>query len=85
MIHARYHAILTVLALAACNTRAPEPPNTQAQYLYLWTASEDATQPDFLAVLDVTEDGSRYGRLAATLPVPGRGNRPHHTEHEMPA
>ena len=22
---------------------------------------------------------------SATLPVPGRGNAPHHTEHEMPA
>ena len=43
----------------------------QAQYLYLWTASEDATQPDFLAVLDVTEAGSRYGRLVTTLPVLG--------------
>jgi hypothetical protein len=85
MIHARYPAILTVLALAACNTRAPEPPNAQAQYLYLWTASEDATQPDFLAVLDVTEGGARYGRLVTTLPVPGRSNAPHHTEHEMPA
>ena len=42
-------------------------------------------QPDFLAVLDVTEEGSRYGRLVTTLPVPGRGNVPHHTEHEMPA
>ena len=58
---------------------------TPAQYLYLWTASDDAAQPDFLAVLDVTEDGSRYGRLVTTLPVPGRGNVPHHTEHEMPA
>ena len=26
-------------------------------------------QPDFLAVLDVTEDSGRYGRLATTLPV----------------
>ena len=51
----------------------------------MWTASDDATQPDFLAVLDVTEDGARYGRLVTTLPVPGRGNVPHHTEHEMPA
>ena len=59
--------------------------STPAQYLYLWTASDDATQPDFLAVLDVTEGGSRYGRLVTTLPVPGRSNRPHHTEHEMPA
>ena len=59
---------------------APAP-----EYLYLWTASADSTEPDFLAVLDVTEDSTRYGRLVTTLPVPGLGNGPHHTEHEMPA
>jgi len=31
------------------------------------------------------EDSARYGRLVTTLAVPGRQNRPHHTEHEMPA
>jgi hypothetical protein len=36
-------------------------------------------------VLDVTEAEGRYGRLVTTLTVPGRGNGPHHTEHEMPA
>jgi hypothetical protein len=61
------------------------PRGAPADYLYLWTASADSTQPDFLAVLDVTEDSARYGRLVTTLPVPGRQNRPHHTEHEMPA
>ncbi|MBA2632357.1 MAG: hypothetical protein H0U86_05075, partial [Chloroflexi bacterium] len=56
-----------------------------AEYLYLWTASADSTQPDFLAVLDVTEDSPRYGRLVTTLSVPGARISPHHTEHEMPA
>ena len=57
-------------------------------YLYLWTASTDSTQPDFLAVFDVTAppgDTGRYGDLVTTLPVPGRRNVPHHTEHELPA
>ena len=67
----------------AFGARSAQPP--QRDYLYLWTASIDSTQPDFLAVLDVTEDSGRYGRLVTTLPVPGRGNGPHHTEHEMPA
>ena len=80
----RRSAVLTVLALAACSPRPSGPASSPAQYLYLWTASDDATQPDFLAVLDVTENGGRYGRLVTTLPVPGRGNVPHHTEHEMP-
>jgi hypothetical protein len=75
-----------LLAVPACS---PHPPAAstpaQPEYLYLWTASADSTQPDFLAVLDVTEHSTRYGRLVTTLPVPGRGNGPHHTEHEMPA
>jgi hypothetical protein len=79
---------LTVLALVTLTaggsgTSGVEEP--ARQYLYLWTASADATQPDFLAVLDVTESDDRYGRLVTTLPVPGRGNGNHHTEHEMPA
>ena len=54
-------------------------------YLYVWTASADTTQADFLAVFDVRPRSGRYGQLLTTVPVPGRNNRPHHTEHEMPA
>ncbi|HET7693478.1 MAG TPA: hypothetical protein VFM44_10355 [Gemmatimonadota bacterium] len=71
-------SLLWTASLAAQSVPAPE-------YLYLWTASEDSTQPDFLAVLDVTEDSIRYGRLLTTLPVPGLRNVPHHTEHELSA
>lgn len=56
----------------------------EPEYLYLWSGSTDSTQADFLAVLDVTEDSVQYGSLVTTLPVPGRANGPHHTEHEMP-
>ena len=72
-----------LLGCCACAPRPASPPAPAAEYLYLWTASADTTQPDFLAVLDVTEDSARYGRLVATLPVPGRSNGPHHTEHEL--
>jgi hypothetical protein len=81
------NSILTsaLLALVACGPHAPAPPTPAPTYLYLWTGSADSTQPDFLAVLDVSEDSARYGRLVTTLPVPGLRNGPHHTEHEMPA
>ena len=69
----------------ACGPRAAGQDATSPEYLFLWTGSADSTRPDFLAVLDVTEDTSRYGRLVTTLPVPGLRNGPHHTEHEMPA
>jgi hypothetical protein len=73
-----------LLALTACGAPPPAGPAPAPDYLYLWTGAADSTQPDFLAVLDVTEDSVRYGRLVTTLPVPGRGNMPHHTEHEVP-
>ena len=73
------------LGIAGCTSGVNEPVATPKQYLYLWTASADKTQPDFLAVLDVTENDAGYGRLVTTLPVPGLGNGPHHTEHELPA
>ena len=56
-----------------------------SDFLYVWTASGDTTQPDFLAVFDVRPTSDSYGRLVTTVPVPGRINVPHHTEHEMPA
>lgn len=77
--------ILALVTLTACGNGTSGVEESPRQHLYLWTASADATQPDFLAVLDVTEGGDRYGRLVTTLPVPGRGNGNHHTEHEMPA
>jgi len=73
------------LALLACSPPSPGQPAPDPEYLFLWTGSADTTQADFLAVLDVTERPDRYGRLVTTLPVPGRRNVPHHTEHELAA
>lgn len=79
-------AILLLIA-AACAPDAPPAADqpAAASHLFVWTGSADSTQPDFLAVLDVQPDGDRYGRLVTTLPVPGRANRPHHTEHALAA
>lgn len=85
MIRTRRCSAVALLAVAACTPRAPDAAGPTAEYLYLWTASADSTQPDFLAVLDVTEDADGYGRLVTTLPVPGTGHGPHHTEHELAA
>jgi hypothetical protein len=80
----RYRLVL-LACLAACAVEEAGTGSAARDYLYLWTAAADSTQPDFLAVLDVTEDSTRYGRLVTTLTVPGKRNGPHHTEHEMPA
>jgi hypothetical protein len=76
---------LVVLSALACAGRADSTSAGESDHLYLWSASSDSTQPDFLAVLDVTEDSTRYGRLVTTLTVPGSRNGPHHTEHELAA
>lgn len=78
-------AALATIGALGCTRGESVQTSDDRDYLYLWTASIDSTQPDFLAVLDVTEDSGRYGRLVTTLPVPGLGNVPHHTEHAMPA
>jgi hypothetical protein len=68
-------------------SRPVQSPSAPSDYLYLWAASIDSSGPDFLAVFDVRDDAraDRYGALVATVPVPGRGNGPHHTEHELAA
>ncbi len=71
-------ALLLPIALA-CRSAASAP----AEHLYIWVASADTTQPDFLATLDVTEGSERYGQVVGTIAVPGRRNWPHHTEHEL--
>lgn len=76
--------LLLVPGCANQGARVPGSPGA-SEYLYLWTGSADSTQPDFLAVLDVRPDTGRYGAVIATVPVSGRNNGPHHTEHELAA
>ncbi len=76
--------LLACLTLVATRGAAQRPARASSDYLYLWSASLDTSAgPDFLAVLDVRPAAGRYGKLVTTVPVPGRGNGPHHTEHEM--
>ena len=83
-VRSRWTVAPALLAtMAACSSPPAEP--APREYLYLWTAAADTLAPDFLAVLDVTEAPDRYGELVATVPVPGRFNVPHHTEHELAA
>jgi hypothetical protein len=78
--------LLRAFLLVACSTgELAAQAKRSSDLLYVWTASSDTTQPDFLAVFDIRPTADRYGRLLTTVAVPGRRNRPHHTEHEMPA
>ena len=78
-------SIRAILLASFCASALGAQSKASSDFLYVWTASLDTTQPDFLAVFDVRPAPDRYGRLVTTVPVPGRNNQPHHTEHEMPA
>jgi hypothetical protein len=80
----RFRSALLTLAFAPALLDAQRAtPAVSSDYLYLWTASADSTQPDFLAVVDARKASPGYGRIIGTVPVPGRQNGPHHTEHAM--
>ena len=85
-IRMRNRWILGISALLCVTNPALLKAQTKSSsdYLYVWTASMDTTQADFLAVFDAGASSPGYGRLITTVPVPGRKNRPHHTEYEMP-
>jgi hypothetical protein len=72
---------LAARTVGAQRARDPRP----SEYLYVWSAAADSVSPDFLAVYDVREAAGRYGKLVTTVPVPGRSNGPHHSEHTLAA
>lgn len=73
---------LSVLCCAAA-FNACASPSDDREFLYAWTAGADSTQPDFLAVIDVSEGSATAGTVLTKVPVPGLRNGPHHSEHEM--
>ena len=83
----RIPVLVVASVLLAAPSGTPAPPTASSDFLYVWASSADSSGPDFLAVYDVRDRlaTGRYGALVTTLPVPGRGNRTHHTEHDMPA
>jgi hypothetical protein len=78
---------IAAVALMAVSCGRPRQPSASSDYLYLWASSADSSESDFLAVYDLRDRSTtnRYGDLVATVPVPGRANRTHHTEHELAA
>ncbi len=80
MLRRRLALLCSTAAIAAC---APTP--DERDVLYAWTASADSTQPDFLAVIDAGASSTTAGEVIARVPVPGLGNVPHHSEHELAA
>jgi selenium-binding protein 1 len=60
---------------------AGKPAAAAAKYLFVWAGDQARQAPDFLAVVDFDESSANYGKIIATLPLPGpgaTGNEPHH-------
>jgi len=83
----RLPVVVVATVLLAAPSGPARPTKASSDFLYVWASSADSSGPDFLAVYDVRDRPAtdRYGALVTTLPVPGRGNRTHHIEHDMPA
>lgn len=90
MNESSYHSLrlaLGAIGILACAQPRPavlghseRPP---ARYLFAWAGDDDRQDSDFLAVIDLTRQGDRYGTIVATTPIGERGIWPHHTEHEL--
>ena len=84
-------ALLALLAIAplSCAKHIPafadNVPRRPSRYLFAWAGDESREHSDFLAVIDLTRNGDRYGTIVATAPVGEKGLWPHHTEHELGA
>lgn len=53
-------------------------------YLFVWAGDDAKKTSDFLAVFDSDAKSPDYGKLVASVAVPGPTGTPHHTELEMP-
>ena len=42
-------------------------------FLFVWAGDQARQAPDFLAVIDFDETSADYGKVIATLPLPGPG------------
>jgi hypothetical protein len=82
-----FRLALVAVAALACARHAPRvvdhSERTPARYLFAWAGDEDRQDSDFLAVVDLAQDGDRYGTIVATTPIGEKGIWPHHTEHEL--
>lgn len=78
---------LGAIVAVACTTPRPTVAGASergpARYLFTWAGDDDREDSDFLAVIDLTPHGNRYGTIVATTPIGEKGIWPHHTEHEL--
>lgn len=72
---------LGALTLAAVALLVAARASSSEKYLFVWTGDQARKAPDFVAVVDFDESSRSYGKVLATVPLPGPGasnNEPHH-------
>lgn len=68
-----------VILCAGCRTAS------SGSYLFVWAGDADNKASNFLGVIDANPSSAHYGSILASISTGVAGERPHHTEHEMPA
>lgn len=53
-------------------------------YIFVWGGDDAQKSSDFLAVMNADAQSPEYGKVVASVAVPGAAGKPHHTEGEMP-
>ena len=84
----RARSFVVVVALACvgyAHFSAAQTEQAPSRYLFTWVGDEGREDSDFLAVVDLSRQGDRYGTIVATEPVGEKGLWPHHTEPELGA
>jgi len=76
----RLAVALGVLLFTAAFTVVAQSPSA-SRYLVTWAGDADATDSDFLAVVDVLPGSKTFGQVIDTVPVGATGTIPHHTKH----
>jgi len=69
-------AIAALCWLASALTVAHQAAEPTSRYLFTWVGDEDRADSDFLAVVDLSRQGDRYGTIVATTPSTNRFRRP---------
>jgi hypothetical protein len=53
-------------------------------FIFVWGGDDTQKSNDFLAVINANAQSPDYGKVMASVAVPGAAGKPHHTEAEMP-
>jgi len=72
---------MSLLLFGLSNLKAVADDNDPERYLFICTADQARTAPDFLAVINFDQESRDYGKVITTVPFAApdaTGNEPHH-------